>query len=94
MTNVLRMHVADNVVNAVVDLPAGTLLDGEDGIGSLEIRTKAEIPFGHKVAIAPIVKGETVTKYGASIGIATVDIDTGEHVHTHNVRSVRGAAQR
>jgi altronate dehydratase small subunit len=55
--------------------------------------TREAIPFGHKVAIVAIRQGETVVKYGASIGRATADIAPGEHVHVHNLRSVRGAAK-
>jgi hypothetical protein len=45
------------------------------------------------VALREIAAGEKVIKYGASIGVATGDIHPGEHVHTHNLRSVRGAAR-
>jgi len=34
-----------------------------------------------------------VIKYGTSIGVATDDVRPGEHVHVHNLRSVRGAAR-
>ena len=51
------------------------------------------IPFGHKVAIRAIANGEHVIKYGASIGVAVADIQPGDHVHLHNLRSVRGSAQ-
>ena len=42
---------------------------------------------GHKYAIVPIKQGENVIKYGSPIGHATIDIETGEHVHTHNVKT-------
>jgi hypothetical protein len=29
-------------------------------------------------------------KYGSPIGVATMDIPVGAHVHTHNVSSARG----
>ena len=93
MANVLLMHLDDNVVNAVVDLPQGAPL-ALDGHADLGVVALEPIPFGHKVAIAPIARGERVVKYGASIGIATADIAPGQHVHTHNLRSVRGAAKR
>ncbi len=40
---------------------------------------------GHKIATADIAAGENIIKYGYPIGHATVDIKSGEHVHTHNV---------
>lgn len=55
-----------------------------------QITVSADIPHGHKVAIRPIKKGETIWKYGLSIGVAMVDIAVGEHVHIHNIEPVRG----
>ena len=45
---------------------------------------------GHKYAIAPIKAGENVIKYGAPIGHATCDINVGDHVHSHNVKTNLG----
>ena len=42
---------------------------------------------GHKYALTPIKKGENIIKYGSPIGHATCDIEIGEHVHTHNVKT-------
>jgi altronate hydrolase len=42
---------------------------------------------GHKVALTDIKKGENVIKYGYPIGHATEDIKSGEHVHTHNIKT-------
>ncbi len=42
---------------------------------------------GHKYAIRNIKKGDNVIKYGYPIGHATQDIKSGEHVHTHNVKT-------
>ena len=93
MINALRIHPKDSVVVALVDLAPATplvLANAPD----LEIVTREAIPFGHKVAIRPIPQGQQVIKYGASIGLATQDIQPGEHVHVHNLTSVRGAVQR
>jgi len=60
-----------------------------DGVEQ-EFTLASDIPFGHKFAIRPIAKGAQVTKYGYSIGVATVDIRPGEHVHIHNIESNRG----
>ena len=49
-----------------------------------------DIPYGHKIAIDPIKKGDTIVKYGLSIGKATADIAVGEHVHIHNIEPLRG----
>ncbi len=47
----------------------------------------SDIPAGHKFALCPIKKGEQIIKYGHSIGYATNDIKTGEHVHIHNIKT-------
>jgi altronate dehydratase small subunit len=48
-----------------------------------------DIPYGHKFAIRPIQKGELIIKYGENIGVASNDINVGEHVHVHNLESLR-----
>ena len=55
----------------------------------LDITARQAIPLGHKVALRDIRQGDTVLKYGVSIGAAACDIRAGEHVHTHNLRSQR-----
>lgn len=42
---------------------------------------------GHKYALRDIKNGENVIKYGQPIGHATEDIEAGDHVHTHNVKT-------
>ncbi len=90
--NVLRLHPDDNVVTAILELEPGERLQADAPLPKVDV--KQPIPFGHKVAIRPITKGEHVVKYGASIGVATVDIAIGEHVHVQNLASVRGDATR
>lgn len=93
MAQVLRIHPDDNVAMALSDLPAGEpLVLGDAAAGTLA--TREAVPFGHKIALRPIRAGEPVIKYGASIGLATADIEPGQHVHVHNLRSVRGSVQR
>jgi altronate hydrolase len=71
------LHPSDNVVVASRDLKEGT------AVGGLSVR--AAVPRGHKVAVAPIAAQEPVRKYNQIIGFATVAIEPGDHVHTHNV---------
>ena len=93
MSNALRIHPRDNVVVATLDLPTGAAVELPEGGERLSLVTREPIPFGHKVAIVRIPQGQSVIKYGASIGLAFTDIMPGEHVHTHNLHSVRGAAK-
>ncbi len=46
-----------------------------------------DIDNGHKYALRNIKKGEQVIKYGFPIGVATKEINTGEHVHSHNLKT-------
>ncbi|WP_448206980.1 UxaA family hydrolase [Azospirillum sp. sgz302134] len=75
----IRLHPADNVVVAGVDLLPGTTLPGT------EVATRITIPSGHKVAVQPIAVGEPVRKYNQVIGFATAPIEPGDHVHVHNI---------
>jgi altronate dehydratase small subunit len=78
---------SDNVATNVADeIPKGTQVD----VQGTTIQTLDLIPYGHKMALQAIPKGETVLKYALSIGSATVDIQPGNHVHIHNVESNRG----
>ena len=46
-----------------------------------------DIPFGNKIALCPLQKGELVVKYGVPVGLCTHDIACGRLVHVHNVKS-------
>lgn len=54
------------------------------------IVTREKIPFGFKVSIKEIQKGEDIIKYGEVIGKAKKNILPGELVHIHNVEGTRG----
>ncbi|EHP71302.1 altronate dehydratase [Metallosphaera yellowstonensis MK1] len=53
------------------------------------LKSLDDIPLGHKIALRDIKAGEKVLKYGRVIGIATKDVMKGQHVHVHNLRSLR-----
>lgn len=48
---------------------------------------RVSLESGHKYATAPIHAGENVIKYGYPIGHALEDIQPGEQVHTHNLKT-------
>ena len=86
MAKIFKIHPRDNVAVAVSALAKGEVLQA----GGVTITTRAAIPAGHKVALAPIATGQPVLKYGFPIGNATTDIAAGDWVHTHNVHSRLG----
>lgn len=77
----IRIHPADNVAVALHPVAKGMTYEAD----GREITALEEIPQGHKMAVAPIQKGENVVKYGFPIGHAKEDIPAGTWVHTHNM---------
>ncbi|MFO1328175.1 MAG: altronate dehydratase family protein [Rubrivivax sp.] len=75
----IRIHPRDNVVIARRQLLGGTVIAEE------AITVAGLVPPGHKVATAPIARGQPVRRYDQIIGTATADIAPGQHVHTHNL---------
>jgi altronate hydrolase len=76
---VLRIHPLDNVGVAL-----RAMARGERSAESVALDA---VPAGHKIALQPIPRGEAVVKYGYPIGIATTEIQPGEHVHVQNMAS-------
>lgn len=80
----------DNVATVLRELEAGetvtvAVVDDERTVDVTE-----DVEFGHKIALKTIPEGETVIKYGKSIGNASQDIAAGEWIHVHNVESNYG----
>jgi altronate dehydratase small subunit len=84
-TTALVLDPADNVATLLSDSARGTAVMLKGAAGT--IVAADTIPFGHKIAIAPIEAGEPVRKYGQIIGCATRDIASGEWVHLQNMQS-------
>ncbi len=75
----VRLHGSDNVVIALQNLTAGSM------IADIDVKLSENILRGHKIASQSIEQGSNVIRYGQIIGIATTDIAPGSHVHTHNL---------
>lgn len=91
----VERHVAvvepsDNVATVLRDMQSGESIEVKIGDKTKTIEIAEDIGFGHKFAIQPIPSGETIMKYGKSIGNATEDIEPGDRVHVHNVESNYG----
>ncbi|MDR9382224.1 MAG: UxaA family hydrolase [Natronomonas sp.] len=80
----------DNVATALREIEAGETLTIAVGDGTVTIEALTDIEFGHKLALEEMREGETIVKYGKSIGNATEDISAGAWVHVHNVESNYG----
>lgn len=88
----LLVDARDNVATAIAALAAGARVAVASGATRREIAVRDDIPYGHKIAVADIPAGADVLKYGEVIGRAARDIAAGEHVHVHNVDSLRAQA--
>lgn len=78
----LHLHPHDNVFVAKTALALG------QDIPELGVRTRAQVPAGHKIAARRIAAGEQVKKYDTVIGVATRDLEPGDYVHSHNLQLV------
>jgi len=90
MQEILVIHPDDNVGVALITLNAGL----EISYLNSAIEIKDEITTGFKVALQDIEKGQSVIKYGETIGISSQNIRCGEQVHVHNCESLRGRGDK
>lgn len=86
----LIMNPSDNVATAVEEIQPGMEVAIPVGQGILFVRAVETIPFGFKIALQDIARGEIIRKYGEIIGIAGVPIAKGTLVHIHNLEGTRG----
>ncbi len=91
MAKAIQLDEGDNVATVTSEVSKGEQVEVISPVGSLLIRAenKEDVPFGHKIALKPLAKGEEIIKYGEVIGVASVGIKVGEWLHTHNVESIR-----
>ncbi|WP_206830506.1 UxaA family hydrolase [Alicyclobacillus fructus] len=80
---ILQLSPVDDVAVALEPLDAGEAVETPLGV----VAARAPIPLGHKLAIRRVSCGAPVRKYGFPIGVAAQDIEPGEWVHTHNLRT-------
>ncbi len=78
---IILLHSEDNVAVARVSLSPGQSIETQSAV----LTVVNAIPAGHKVALERIQAGQPVRRYGETIGVASADIQPGEHVHEHNL---------
>lgn len=91
MKRVIKMDPEDNVATALEKVEIGNEVEvvSERGVVVDAFRAPQPIAFGHKIALVTIAEGSKVIKYGECIGEAIQSIKKGEHVHIHNLKSLR-----
>ncbi len=77
----VQVHPDDTVAVLVNAKPAGA----EVQVGSSSIILRQDVPAGHKIALRRHEQGTPVVKYGAPIGMASMPIEAGDWVHSHNL---------
>lgn len=80
-TPFLKLHARDNVLVALQDLPAGTLV--HNGKDSFPLTTS--VPAKHKFVVRDMALGDEIIMYGTLVGKATEPITKGEAITTENV---------
>lgn len=86
----ILIHDKDNVAVALRDIHENEEIVIGKEKDCFWMRVSEAIPFGHKFAVRYLEKGDKIIKYGEVIGRTTVAIPLGEHVHVHNIESLRG----
>ena len=91
MVRALKVNDKDNVATIFAEqVQGGDVIQVRDKKGeTTEVKALEAIPYGHKLALQDIAKGQIIVKYGEEIGMASSDIQKGEHVHIHNLESMR-----
>ncbi|HWQ79936.1 MAG TPA: UxaA family hydrolase [Anaerovoracaceae bacterium] len=81
----------DNVAVALTDLEAGDTCTvvGNDG-KEYELAVTEKVPFGHKILLADLRRGDAVIKYGEEIGEMLRPLGKGRWIHNHNMSCEKG----
>ncbi|MBV7530309.1 UxaA family hydrolase [Chitinophaga sp. sic0106] len=79
---VLKVNPADNVLVALQDLEAGSVVS----YNGTDYTLKEKIPAKHKFTTTPLQKGDKITMYGVLVGKAQSDLETGVRISTENVK--------
>lgn len=87
----IRLSSSDNVATLLADVRKGGWVDvvNEKNQIVAELKSLQAIPFGNKMALHSIAKGQVIKKASYPIGVSISLIGEGDLVHVQNVRSVR-----
>jgi len=79
--DILRIDPKDNVLVALKELTAGTVVDM-----GLSIEVKETIPQKHKMLLEDLVKGQQVIMYGVPVGVVQKDLPAGSLLTIENTK--------
>jgi altronate dehydratase small subunit len=83
------LHADDDVAVLVAPVEAGGIVVTRGAQASLTLRPATALQAGHKLALRGLAAGTDVRKYGEIIGRLTAPVAVGDHVHVHNLVSLR-----
>ena len=81
--NIIKINKIDNIVIAIEDISKKEKIYFD----SKELIIQNEVAQGHKIASKNIFEGENIIKYGHVIGHAISNINAGEWIHSHNMKT-------
>jgi hypothetical protein len=84
------LHPADDVAVLVAAVVAGDDVAIRGAGEGLRLIARVALASGHKLALRDLAAGHDVRKYGEVIGRLTAPVAAGDHVHVHNLKSLRG----
>jgi altronate hydrolase len=79
----VRVAPGDSVAVALRPLAVGDRVR----VDGIDVVARQDVPAGHKIALARVAAGEPMIKYGVPIGVASDEIEPGDWVHAHNLRT-------
>lgn len=80
---VILLHERDTILIVRRPISAGESVE----IDGQTIMIEKSVEVGHKLARSQMAVGDKVVRFGAPIGSMTQAVETGAHVHTHNMKS-------
>lgn len=83
------LNQTDNLATALRHLKAGEVARFKVGDEVYNLTLKTDVALCHKFTITDVQKGDTVRKYGETIGGASESIAAGCHAHVHNIKTLR-----
>jgi altronate dehydratase small subunit len=89
-TKALVLHDDDDVAVLLEALGQGSVVMVSQGETTISLCLREALPLGHKIALRDLPAGHHVRKYGEVIGALRHPVTAGDHVHIHNLDSLRG----
>jgi altronate dehydratase small subunit len=83
------LHDDDDVAVLLEALEQDTVVTVSRHGETIPLRIREPLPLGHKIALRDLPAGHHVRKYGEVIGALSHPVTAGEHVHVHNLKSLR-----